>query len=139
MCFSLPPCCLLQEELTPCYAKMSGATVEWNCRFLLRDVETEPSSETPEQKYMIRCKGSVVFPSCISLTLLRVPGVNFDPRGAKRITPDHRTQNDFTPPIPYTLGYSATSKSTDSFRAKIIIRFQWIDSFENTVVLYTSA
>ncbi len=24
---SSPPCCLLQEELTPCYAKMNGATV----------------------------------------------------------------------------------------------------------------
>ncbi len=28
VCFSLPPCCLLQEEPTPCYAKMSGATVK---------------------------------------------------------------------------------------------------------------
>ena len=32
VCFSLPPCCLLQEELTPCYAKMSGATV---CRQIM--------------------------------------------------------------------------------------------------------
>ncbi len=27
---------------------------------------------------------------------------------------DHRMENDFCPPIPYTLGNSATSKSTDS-------------------------
>ncbi len=27
VCFSLPPWCLLQEKLTPCYTKMSGATV----------------------------------------------------------------------------------------------------------------
>ncbi len=27
VCFSLPPCCLLQEELTPCYTKLSGVTV----------------------------------------------------------------------------------------------------------------
>ncbi len=27
-CVSLPPCCLLQEKLTPCYTKLSGATVE---------------------------------------------------------------------------------------------------------------
>ncbi len=29
-------------------------------------------------------------------------------------SPDHRMQNDFSPHIPYTLRYSATSKSTDS-------------------------
>ncbi len=27
VCYSHPPCCLLQEKLTPCYTKMSGATV----------------------------------------------------------------------------------------------------------------
>ena len=32
VCFSLPPCCLLQEELTPCYAKMSGATVVYSLK-----------------------------------------------------------------------------------------------------------
>ena len=29
--------------------------------------------------------------------------------------PDPRMENDFSPPMPYTLGSSATSKSTDSF------------------------
>ncbi len=28
--------------------------------------------------------------------------------------PDHRMENDFSPHMPYTLGYSATPKSTDS-------------------------
>ncbi len=28
--------------------------------------------------------------------------------------PDHRMEDKFCPPMPYTLGYSATSKSTDS-------------------------
>ncbi len=27
---------------------------------------------------------------------------------------DQRMEDDFCPPMPYTLGYSATSKSTDS-------------------------
>ena len=31
------------------------------------------------------------------------------------VLPDHRMEDDFCPPMPYTLGYSATSKSTDSF------------------------
>ncbi len=29
-------------------------------------------------------------------------------------------QNDFSPPIPYTLGYSAKSNSTDSFVPKLL-------------------
>ena len=36
--------------------------------------------------------------------------------------PDHRMENDFSPPIPYTLGYSATSKSTDSL-------YKWLVSW----------
>ena len=30
--------------------------------------------------------------------------------------PDPRMENDFSPPMPYTSGYSATSKSTDSLK-----------------------
>ncbi len=34
--------------------------------------------------------------------------------------PDHRMQNHFSPTIPYTLGYSATSKSTDSLLSNLL-------------------
>ncbi len=34
---------------------------------------------------------------------------------------DHRMENDFCPPMPYTLGYSATSKSTDSFAYRLLV------------------
>ncbi len=34
--------------------------------------------------------------------------------------PGHRMEDDFCPPMPYTLGYSATSKSTDSLIVNIV-------------------
>ncbi len=38
--------------------------------------------------------------------------------------PDARMENDFFPSIPFTLGYSATSKSTDSLEAWILVMVQ---------------
>ncbi len=34
-------------------------------------------------------------------------------------------ENDFSPPMPYTLGYNATSKSTDSFKGTEDSRFKF--------------
>ncbi len=35
------------------------------------------------------------------------------------VLPDHRLEDGFCLPMPYTLGYSTTSKSTDSFVATL--------------------
>ncbi len=43
------------------------------------------------------------------------------------------SENDFAPPMPYTLGYSATSKSTDSFSGHDR-RDQWISRTMSTQI-----